>query len=148
VRVAGWVTDGTTRVDFSASYAFVAEGAVRFTATERVASQPDVQRLDATLQNSSMHSAARFMFHGDSLESRALLIRGDDGTIDGTFAVRLNGRPFLDADGDLTTITGPQNRPLTPDEDVAMRQLYALTHGLVQYVEMPAFLTFNCGCPQ
>jgi len=148
VRVAGWVTDGTTRVDFSASYAFVAEGAVRFTATERVASQPDVLQLDATLQDSSIHSAARFTFRGDSLESRALLMWREDGTIDGTFAVRLNGRPFLDADRDLTTITGPQNRPVTPDEDMAMRQLYALTHGLVQDVEMPVFLTFNCGCAQ
>jgi len=146
-RVAGWLTDGTTRVEFAASYAVVA-GAVRFTATERVASQPGVLRLDATLEDSSMHSAARFMFHGDSLESRALLIRGDDGTDDGTFAVRLNGRPFLDADRDLITIMGPQNRALTPDEDVATRQLYALTYGLVEYVEMPAFLTFNCGCAQ
>jgi hypothetical protein len=143
--VAGWVTDVLTRVDFSARYSFDEDG-VRFTATAHLASQPGVFQFDATMEESLLHSEARFAVQDDSLETRGMLLDDDDGTSGGTFTVRVNGRPFTDSNADLTTVIGPQGRSLTSIERLTVRQLYVLTYGLLLNVELPTYLTFNCGC--
>jgi len=145
-RVSGWVTDGITRVDFAAPYSVAEDEGVRFTATVHVVSQPGVLLLDATLEESLMHSDARFAFHGDSVEARGLLVFPDDEHPEGAFAVRVNGRSFSNSNADFTTVVGPHSRALTAVELMANRQLYALTYGLLLNVELPTYLTFNCGC--
>jgi hypothetical protein len=146
-RLAGWVSNGVTRVDFSGSYAVQEEG-VRFTTTARVNTRPGEFRLDATLEESLIHSDARFAFQGDSVEARGVLIWDDAGTPDEAFTVFVNGQAFADANRSDTEVIGPQGRALTSIEQLATRQLYRLTYGLLLNLELPTYLTFNCGCGQ
>jgi len=149
--VAGWVTDGVTRLDFSAPYSIIFGGVATFTG--QVTTSPQSLPMAHVgvlppLGDSTMSADARFAFLGDSLESQGYVSFHASGPPTATFTILVNGRTFATASytAGAETFSGPSGRVLSAAEQTAVRELAAMPLGLALNVEFPTLTTFYCGC--
>jgi hypothetical protein len=149
--VAGWVSDGVTRLDFSAPYQVFPFSGGMFPGDVTVSPQSFHFLQTGALPglgDSSVYATARLTFNGDSLESQGSLLFHTTGPTTGSFTILINGRSFAtgtyQARGLAFTSTG--GRALTPAEQSALAELATLPLGLALNVEFPTLTTFYCGC--
>jgi len=149
--VAGWVSDGVTRLDFSAPYQVFPFSGGLFPANVTVSPQSfhflQVGGLPG-LGDSTVGATARFAFNGDSLESQGSLVFHTTGPATGSFTILINGRSFATGayQAGALSFTGADGRALTPAEQAALVELATLPLGLALNVEFPTLTTFYCGC--
>lgn len=149
--VVGWITDGVTRVAFSAPYSIIFGGQTTFSGDFTTSPQTLHVLHSAGLPalGDSLASAdARFAFLGDSLESQGRLSYHSAGPPTVVFTILVNGHAFATESygpgGE--TFTGPGGRALSAAEQIAVHEVAALPLGLALNIEFPTLTTFYCGC--
>ncbi len=144
----GWVSDGTTRLDFTVPYDIPLNGDGHFPGTFTA---PGLQFAHvATLPgplNTTATSEFSLSFGGDSITASALL-RPSAGRLVGETTIRVGGQAYatVHETADSLVITGSGGRTLTEAEQGAVRALLALPADIDFYIEWPTFVVFFCGC--
>lgn len=161
--VAGYVTDGRVRVDFSIPYEIVLQGPVYFggfrhPAATFDAAPPNLHVLNNTVINEDRGEAfdfayeittdARLEFHEDSLAASGKLTVFDSGASSTDVRVAANGREIgtMTASNGAETFTGAGNTTLGPDDQRVLRALATALFAIGLNLEYPVLVIFYCGC--
>ncbi len=146
--VEGWVSDGTTRLDFTVPYNIPLNGDGYFPGVfdvtgmhfEHLGTLPGPNNTTAT-------ALLSLEFTGDSITASSLL-RPHGGRLIGESTIQVGGQPFafIHETADSLVITGTGGRTLTGAEQGAVRALLALPADIDFYIEWPTFVIFFCGC--
>ncbi|MFN2570091.1 MAG: hypothetical protein ABR537_00565 [Gemmatimonadales bacterium] len=148
--VEGWVSDGTTRVDFTVPYniplgldgqfpgSFMAPGV----AFDHFATLPGPGVSTSTAK-------LTMAFAGDSITTTSGLLRPHANRLEGQATLAINGVYYATVSRTATgsvTATGPNGRSMTSDETRAVSALFAVPADIAYYIEWPTFVVFFCGC--
>jgi len=162
--VEGWVTDGTTRLDFVVPYQITSSGttsyfggfsrpAAVFEATppgfefrnDVIIGEDRGDFLDFAYQVSV---DAQFDFLGDSLGAVGSVVVDDSGRATTTLTLGVNGSEYatvvLGSVGQ--TFTTPRGRAVTADEQHALLAMARALFAIGFNIEYPTLITFWCGC--
>jgi hypothetical protein len=162
--VEGWVTDGTTRVDFTVPYQITSSGTLSyFGGFSRPSAVFDVTPPGFRFYNDVIINedrgdfldyayqvtvGARFGLLGDSLDAAGSVVVDDAGEATTTVTLGVNGNAYATValHGGEPTFTTPLNGPLTPDERNALLVVASALFAIGFNIEYPTLMIFWCGC--
>ncbi len=147
--VEGWVSDGTTRVDFRSAYNIPVGLDGQFPGT--VSSRAIGFQHFATLPGPGVNTATANLalaFGADSITMTSGLLTPHAGQLNGSSALAINGAHYalVTRGATRTTAAGPSGHPLSGAQLRAAGALFAVPADLAYYVEWPTFVIFFCGC--
>ena len=147
--VEGWVSDGTTRVDFKVPYNIPLNSDGRFPGT--FTARGLGLRHFATLPGPGVSTATAnlsLVLDGDSITATSGLLRAHAGRLVGSTEIQVDGRYFATVDrlATGTSTQGTNGRALTGAELQAATALFAVPADIAYYIEWPTFVIFFCGC--
>ncbi|HTI05614.1 MAG TPA: hypothetical protein VL549_09875 [Gemmatimonadales bacterium] len=146
----GWVSDGTTRVNFHVAYnipvgsdgrfpgAFTEQGGTM--SVEHFATLPGPSSTAAT-------ASLSLLFAGDSIAIASGSLHPHGDQLDGPANITIGGTQFaaVTRHGTSFTTTGASHN-LTGNELRVAKALFAMPASIAYYVEWPTFVIFFCGC--
>jgi len=147
--VEGWVSDGTTRVDFRSVYNIPLGLDGQFPGTF---SSPAIGfQHFATLPGPGVSTATANLalsFGSDSITMTSGLLRPHAGQLNGSSALAINGAHYalVTRSATGTTAAGPSGQRLSGAQLRAAGALFAVPADLAYYIEWPTFVIFFCGC--
>src|SRR3989475_1079633 len=139
--LAGYVTDGTTRIDFSTTYSATATD-FSYQSTIDVASAGVhiIYSITGTVVSSTTETISidyRVTIGNETVEAKGtftVTVSGSTATITGSLLVTLNGQSFAKIEyspsGDVV-ITNPSGQPLTTAEEAAVAELFQVAGDLL-----------------
>ena len=146
--VEGWVSDGTTRLNFVVPYSIPQNGDGDFQGSFSAAGTSFHHRgtLPGPL-NTTATGELSFKSGGDSIATSSLL-KPSAGRLIGESTIRVNGQALatIHETADSFVVTGAGGRDLTGAEQSAVRALLRLPADIDFYIEWPTFVVFFCGC--
>lgn len=164
VMLAGWVTDGTTRVDFTVPYQITSGGTTSYfggfsrpSAIFEVTPPGFQFRNDVIIGEDrgdfldfayQLNADARFGFLGDSLDAVGSVVVDDSAQATTTLTLDVNDTEYatvvLSAAGQA--FTTPGGRTLTADQRRALLAVARALFAIGFNIEYPTLILFWCGC--
>ena len=151
LRLNGFVTDGTERLDFVIPYVRAPnDHSLMVTDFDLAAPATRIHQRAALPPptDSTLATELTFTFEGAAILSVSFVTVSAGGAMSGEQEVGVNGVLFATSviTGTSAVVTGPGGRTATPDEIAAVNALHALSVQVAVFIEFPVLNLYGCGC--